>query len=460
MQDLGHVHFIGIGGVGMSGIARVLLDMGVKVSGSDLIQKELTEELANRGATVYYGHQSENLAEAALVIYSSDIPQDNVELLAAREKQIPMIHRSDLLAQLLNEKKGIAVAGSHGKTTTTSMIALIMERTGIDPTYVVGGEVVNLGSNARFGKGEYVIAEADESDQTFLKYHPYIGVVTNISPDHLENYDGDYEKLKSAYLQFLQQIKPDGTAVICGDDIELLHLQSVIKGKTITYGIDNDNVDYRAVDVKIGDRKATFSLEHHRKPLGEVTLSIPGRHNIYNALASMIVALEAGISFESVAEEIAHFRGAKRRFQIISDANDILLVDDYAVHPTEIKATLNAAKATGRKVYAVFQPHRISRAYYLLEQFAESFDEADEVVITDIYSPKGEKKVEGVNAEVLATKIQQQSNENIRYIKDLEEIITYLERRVQPGDLVITLGAGDIWKVAKQLSKSIQATTH
>ncbi len=460
MQEVEHVHFIGIGGIGMSGIARVLLDMGVKVSGSDLIQKELTEELASRGATIYYGHQSENLTGAELIVYSSDIPQDNIELLAAKEQKIPMIHRSDLLAKLLNEKMGVAVAGSHGKTTTTSMIAFIMERTGIEPTYVVGGEVVNLGSNARFGKGDYVIAEADESDKTFLKYRPYIGIVTNVSPDHLENYEGDYNKLKSAYQQFMQQIKPGGKAIICGDDAELLKLQSALTCSTISYGIDNESVDYRAVEIETGDRKATFIVEHHGSRLGQVTLTIPGRHNIYNALASIIVALEAGIPFASIVEELAHFQGAKRRFQIISDANDILIVDDYAVHPTEIKATLNAAKATGRKVYAVFQPHRISRAFYLLDQFAESFAEADEVLITDIYSPKGEKKVEGVDSEVLATKIHQHSNDNIHYIKDHGEITAYLEKCVHPGDLVITLGAGDIWKVARQLSYNIETTMH
>lgn len=457
MQLFKRVHFIGIGGSGMSGIARVLLEMGKKVSGSDLVQKEITEELATLGATVYYGHTAENVDGAELIVYSSDIPQDNIELLTAEERQIPMIHRSDLLAQLLNEKKGVAVAGSHGKTTTTSMISFILERAGVEPTYVVGGEVVNLGSNARYGKGDYCIAEADESDKTFLKYTPYIGVVTNISPDHLENYDGDYEQLKAAYLKFLQQIKPEGKAVICGDDALLRSMQTVLKCPTITYGIDHSEVDYRAVEVKVGDRKTAFTVEHAGKRLGRITLNVAGRHNIYNALASIIVALEAGIPFATIAEEIGHFRGAKRRFQVISDANDILIVDDYAVHPTEIMATLDAAKATGRKVYAVFQPHRILRCYYLMDQFAKAFADADEVLTTVIYSPKGEKKISGVNAELLTERIRNESNANTTYYPTHAEIASYLQNKVQPGDLVITLGAGDIWKVAKQLSHQFQA---
>ncbi len=452
MQQLEHVHFIGIGGSGMSGIARVLLQMGVTVSGSDLIQKELTEELASLGATVYYGHQAENLNGATLIVYSSDIPADNLEIVAAHEQQIPMMHRSDLLALLLNEKRGVAVAGSHGKTTTTSLIAFLMERAGVEPTYIIGGEVVNLGSNARFGTGDYVIGEADESDKTFLKYTPYIGVVTNISPDHLENYDGNFDLLKEAYLQFLKQIKSEGKAIICGDDPVLLQMKADIPCETITYGIDT-LVDYRAVDVQVGDRNTTFGIEHKGIRLGTITLKVAGRHNIYNALAAIIVALEAGIDFATIAEEISHFQGAKRRFQVISDTNDILIVDDYAVHPTEISATLNAAKATGRKVYAVFQPHRILRCYYLMDQFATAFSQADEVLTTEIYSPKGEKKIDGVNAQLLTERIRNESNPNTTYYPTLADMSLYLQQHIKPGDLVITLGAGDVWKVAKELSQ-------
>lgn len=456
MQPLERVHFIGIGGSGMSGIARVLLQMGVSVSGSDLIQKELTEELSRLGATIYYGHQAENVNGAKLVVFTSDIPADNIEYVTAIERNIPMMHRSDLLAQLLNEKRGVAVAGSHGKTTTTSMIAFLLERAGVEPTYIVGGEVVNLGSNARYGKGDYVIGEADESDKTFLKYAPYIGVVTNISPDHLENYDGSYAQLKAAYMQFLRQIKPGGKAIICGDDVELLQMKSDIPNETITYGIDQP-ADYRAVDVTVGDRNTTFAVEHKGNRLGTITLQVAGRHNIYNMLAALIVALEAGVDFATIAEEMSHFQGAKRRFQVISDANDILIVDDYAVHPTEIVATLHAAKATGRKVYAVFQPHRILRCYYLMDQFATAFTQADEVLTTEIYSPKGEKKIEGVNAQLLTERIQHESNSNTTYYPTLAHMTTYLKQNVKAGDLVITLGAGDVWKVAKELSEYIQS---
>lgn len=448
-----HVHFIGIGGSGMSGLARVVLEKGIRVSGSDLIEKEITKELEQLGAIIHYEHKEENINGAQMVVYSSDIPPNNVEFLAAQARHIPLLHRSDMLAQLLNERKGIAVAGSHGKTTTTSMLAFLFERAEIEPTYVVGGEVVDLGSNARYGRGEYTIAEADESDKTFLKYHPYIGIVTNISPDHLENYDGDYELLKGAYLQFLQQMKPDGTAILCGDDAVLRHMREKLTCTSVTYGIDADDVDYRATSIVVGDRTSTFTLEHRGETLGTVTLGVAGKHNVYNALATIATALEVGIPFATIAQQMPHFRGAKRRFQVISDANNILIVDDYAVHPTEIKATLAAAKDTGRNVYAVFQPHRMLRAYYLLDQFATAFADADVVLTTEIYSPKGEKKIEGIDAEILTARIRNESNPNTTYYHTLTEIITALRAVIQPGDLVITLGAGDVWKVAKELSR-------
>jgi UDP-N-acetylmuramate--alanine ligase len=454
------IHFIGIGGYGMSAIARVLLEMGMRVSGSDMVQKDLTDELAKKGAKVYIGHKKENVKGAGLIVYSSDIPQDNVELQAAKEYNIPLIHRSDLLAQLINEKSGIAVAGSHGKTTTSSMISLVMERAGADPTYIVGGELIDIGSNARFGNGPFVVAEADESDGTFLKYRPYIGVITNIEPDHLENYNGDFSRLKAAFAQFIQRIKPDGKAVLCGDDADLREMIPTIKGEKILYGIDHEDVDYRAINIEIGNRRVSFTVVHKGSVLGDIHLSVPGRHNVYNALAAMCVCLEAGIPFETIAREISHFHGAKRRFQVIGEVKDVLIVDDYAVHPTEIQATISAAKSTGRRIIAVFQPHRISRAYYLLEAFSHSFGEADEVIITDIYSPKGEKKIEGVSAKILSEKIEATSNSNIRYLPTKEEVLEYLKKSVMPGDLVLTLGAGDIWKVAKELTQYLETVSY
>ncbi|MBV6712374.1 UDP-N-acetylmuramate--L-alanine ligase [Paenibacillus chitinolyticus] len=451
-----HVHFIGIGGYGMSAIAKVMLEMGYQVSGSDLAQQELTEKLRAKGARVYIGHEAQNVNGADLVVYSTALSKDNVEMLAAGEQNIPVIHRSQMLARLMNERKGIAVAGAHGKTTTSSMIALVMERCGTDPTYIIGGEIMNIGSNAKAGKGDYVVAEADESDGTFLQYHPTLALVNNIEADHLENYDGDFENLKKAYAQFLSQVREDGKAIICLDDEYLRGMLPQIKSETLTYAIDRD-ADYVATDIELGDRKVSFSVRRGGETLGKVRLSVPGRHNVYNAMATLITCLEAGLTFDQIAEAIEEFRGAKRRFQVLGEVNDILVIDDYAHHPTEIEATISAAKATGKHLIAVFQPQRYTRTFYLFEQFSHAFKEADEVLITDIYSPAGEKQIEGISSEKLVELIRKNSNPNVTYIPTRGEAEVYLTDRVKPGDLVITMGAGDIWKTADGLAKTLRA---
>ncbi|EGL18608.1 MULTISPECIES: UDP-N-acetylmuramate--L-alanine ligase [unclassified Paenibacillus] len=451
-----HVHFIGIGGYGMSAIAKVMLEMGYQVSGSDLAQQELTEKLRAKGARVYIGHEAQNVNGADLVVYSTALSKDNVEMVAAGEQNIPVIHRSQMLARLMNERKGIAVAGAHGKTTTSSMIALVMERCGTDPTYIIGGEIMNIGSNAKAGKGDYVVAEADESDGTFLQYHPTLALVNNIEADHLENYDGDFENLKKAYAQFLSQVREDGKAIICLDDEYLRGMLPQIKSETLTYAIDRD-ADYVATDIELGDRKVSFSVRRGGETLGKVRLSVPGRHNVYNAMATLITCLEAGLTFDQIAEAIEEFRGAKRRFQVLGEVNDILVIDDYAHHPTEIEATISAAKATGKHLIAVFQPQRYTRTFYLFEQFSHAFKEADEVLITDIYSPAGEKQIEGISSEKLVELIRKNSNPNVTYIPTRGEAEVYLTDRVKPGDLVITMGAGDIWKTADGLAKTLRA---
>lgn len=451
-----HVHFIGIGGYGMSAIAKVMLEMGYQVSGSDLAQQELTEKLRAKGARVYIGHEARNVNGADLVVYSTALSKDNVEMVAAGEQNIPVIHRSQMLARLMNERKGIAVAGAHGKTTTSSMIALVMERCGTDPTYIIGGEIMNIGSNAKAGKGDYVVAEADESDGTFLQYHPTLALVNNIEADHLENYDGDFENLKKAYAQFLSQVREDGKAIICLDDEYLRGMLPQIKSETLTYAIDRD-ADYVATDIELGDRKVSFNVRRGGETLGNVRLSVPGRHNVYNAMATLITCLEAGLTFEQIAEAIEEFRGAKRRFQVLGEVNDILVIDDYAHHPTEIEATISAAKATGKHLIAVFQPQRYTRTFYLFEQFSHAFKEADEVLITDIYSPAGEKQIEGISSEKLVELIRKNSNPNVTYIPTRGEAEVYLTDRVKPGDLVITMGAGDIWKTADGLAKTLRA---
>ncbi|PWV87833.1 UDP-N-acetylmuramate--L-alanine ligase [Paenibacillus cellulosilyticus] len=444
----------------MSAIARVMLEMGYKVTGSDVVKAELAEKLAQKGAGIYIGHEADNVKGADLVVYSTALPKDNVERQAAEALNIPILHRAQMLARLMNAGKGVAVAGAHGKTTTSSMIALVMETCGIDPTFIIGGEIVNVGTNAKAGKGEYVVAEADESDGSFLQYHPAMAIVTNIEPDHLENYDGDFNKLKSAYVQFLQQVKSDGKAIVCIDDTNLQELLPQVNSgslradQVITYGIDCD-AQYRATDIELGDRKVTFKLHHQGAELGQVELSVPGRHNVYNAMATIITCLEAGLPFANVADAIKQFRGAKRRFHVLGEKNDILVIDDYAHHPTEIQATISAAKATGKRIVAVFQPQRYTRTYFLLEQFSCAFGEADEVIITDIYSPAGEQQIEGVSSRKLVELIIQNSNTNTHYIPTKEEVLEKLKAAMKPGDLIITMGAGDIWKVAAALADSL-----
>lgn len=446
----------------MSAIARVMLEMGYKVTGSDVARQELTEKLAANGASIYIGHEPEHVKGADLVVYSTALSKDNVERKAAEALNIPVLHRSQMLARLMNAGKGIAVAGAHGKTTTSSMIALVMESCNADPTYIIGGEIVNVGTNAKAGKGEYVVAEADESDGSFLQYHPTLAIVTNIEPDHLENYDGDFGKLKAAYVQFLQQVKTGGKAIVCADDetvtelIPQVYQGTVDPSQLVTYGIDGD-ADYKAGNIELGDRRVSFTMTYKGAQLGAIELSVPGRHNVYNAMATVITCLEAGLSFDEVAKAIRLFRGAKRRFQVLGEVNDILVIDDYAHHPTEIRATISAAKATGKRIVAVFQPQRYTRTFFLFEQFSRAFPEADEVIITDIYSPAGEQQIEGVHSHKLVELIKSNSNANTVYLPTKEEVLAYLTERVAPGDLVITMGAGDIWKVADSLAKSLKS---
>jgi len=441
----------------MSAIARVMLEMGYQVSGSDVVRQELTDKLAAKGAQIYIGHEADHVRGADLVVYSTALPKDNVERREAEQLNIPVLHRAQMLARLLNDRTGVAVAGAHGKTTTSSMIALVMEKCGLDPTYIIGGEIVNVGTNAKAGQGRFVVAEADESDGSFLQYESAVAVVTNIEADHLENYDGDFNKLKAAYVSFLENVRPDGCAVVCYDDENVRELlPKVADKKIITYGADSEDAEYRATDIELGDRCVSFTVNRRADTLGRITLSVPGRHNVYNALATVIVCLEAGATFEGIAEAIREFRGAKRRFQVLGEVRDMLVIDDYAHHPTEIQATIQAAKATGKRIIAVFQPQRYTRTYFLLDAFSRAFSDADEVMITDIYSPAGEQKIEGVNSRRLVELISENSNPNVSYVPTKEEVRDLLAERVAPGDLVLTMGAGDIWKTAVELSKLLK----
>jgi UDP-N-acetylmuramate--alanine ligase len=455
MNSQKRVHFVGIGGYGMSAIARVLLDLGYQVSGSDVAENALVKNLMERGAEVSIGHSAEHVHGADIVVYSSSISPDNVERVAAKEQGIEVLHRSQMLARLLNDKKGIAVAGAHGKTTTSSMVAQTLELCGVDPTYIIGGEIVALKGNAKAGRSDYVVAEADESDGSFLEYYPHLAVVTNIEADHLENYGGDFENLKKAYRSFLNQVRPDGAAVLFWDDGYVREMADDVNGRIITYAIERD-ADYRAVNIRENLRQIQFTVVRGEEVLGDVLLNIPGRHNVANALAAVIVCLEAGVPFEQIVKALFRFQGAKRRFQVIGEEQDILIVDDSAHHPTEIQATLKGAKALDRRMVVVFQPQRYSRTHLLMNEFSQAFYDADEVIINTIYAPPGEQPIPGVTAERLAELIKQNSNANTRFLATKEEVVEYLVQHLKPNDLVMTMGAGDIWRVAHMLKDELQ----
>lgn len=454
MKQREHVHFVGIGGYGMSAIARVMLDMGFDVSGSDVSSQELTERLITRGATVFQGHKAEQVTGADVVVYSTALGQDNVEIQAARQQNIPVIHRSEMLARLMADRVGVAVTGAHGKTTTTSMIAYVMEHCGLDPTFVIGGVVSNIGDNAKAGRGDYVVAEADESDGSFLHYRPQVAVVTNIEADHLEHYDGDFSNLKKAYKQFIQQVPDEGLLVASGLDEDLQELLPFATCNVVTYAVDGE-ATYTARNVELSGRGSTSDIYFEGKHIGTLSLTLPGVHNVMNALACIAVSRFAGLEFPAIAEALHDFHGAKRRFQVISENGGVLVIDDYAHHPTEIKATIDAARATGRRIVAVFQPQRYTRTFFLFDAFAKAFEGADEVVIADIYSPAGEKRIEGVSAERLVEEIRINSNRNVRFEKTKDDVFRYLLGRVESGDLVITMGAGDIWQVAYRLGDAL-----
>ncbi|MCL6453151.1 MAG: UDP-N-acetylmuramate--L-alanine ligase [Alicyclobacillus sp.] len=449
-----HVHFVGIGGYGMSAIARVMLDLGYEVSGSDVSAQELTQRLQNLGATVYHGHAPHQVDGADIVVYSTALPQDNVELAAARSKDIPVIHRSEMLARLMEGRIGVAVTGAHGKTTTTSMISYVLDRCGLEPTFVVGGVVSNIGDNAKAGRGQYVVAEADESDGSFLHYRPQIAVVTNIEADHLEHYGGDFENLKAAYRTFVQQIPEDGLLVASAADPHLGDLLPDAHCHVVTFAID-EPATVTATAVRLEDRGSTCDVYARGERLGRLQLAVPGRHNILNALAAIAVCQAAGLDFADICAALAEFHGAKRRFQVISETADVAVVDDYAHHPTEISATIEAARATGRRIVAVFQPQRYTRTFFLFDAFAQAFRGADEVVILDIYSPAGEQRIEGVSAERLVEAIRARSNPNVRFLATKDDAFHYLEQTVSAGDLVLTMGAGDVWKVAVRLAEAL-----
>jgi UDP-N-acetylmuramate--alanine ligase len=444
-----HIHFVGIGGIGMSGIAEVLLNLGYHISGSDIKETEVTRRLQILGCEIFYGHRKENVKEADVVVVSSAIRQSNPEVEVAEQRLIPVIPRAEMLAELMRMKKGIAIAGTHGKTTTTSLIATVLAAGGLDPTVVIGGRLNSIGSNARLGQGEFLVAEADESDGSFLKLMPTIAVVTNIDPEHLDYYSG-IEEIKEAFLSFINKIPFFGLAVLCLDHPNIQNLIPRLKKRFSTYGLTTQ-ADFQAKEIVFEGLSTTFDVLHQRREVGRLRIQMPGLHNVYNALATVATAFELGIPFRIVQDTLREFSGIQRRFLIKGEKKGILIVDDYGHHPVEIIATLKAAR-TGweRRIVAVFQPHRYSRTKALFHDFLTAFYDADILILTDIY-PAGEDRIEGVEAKALFEGLREYGHKDVTYLADKREIVEHLLRVVVPGDLVITLGAGDIWQVAEEL---------
>jgi UDP-N-acetylmuramate--alanine ligase len=448
------IHFVGIGGIGMSGIAELLLNLGYGVSGSDLAESDVTRRLESLGARVHRGHGPENVGEADVVVYSSAVRTDNPEIVAARERGIPVIRRAEMLAELMRLKYGIAVAGAHGKTTTTSMIAAVLAHAGLDPTAVVGGKLQGLGGGAKLGQGDYLVAEADESDGSFLRLSPTVAVVTNIDREHLDHYR-DLVHIQETFLEFINRIPFYGVAVLCLDDPHLPALLPRIEKRVLTYGL-NPQADIQAAEIRPNGTSCVFTVSLHRTKLGEVCLPLPGLHNVLNALAATGVALELDVPFLKVQEALGSFAGVHRRFQVKAIIDEITVVDDYGHHPSEIRATLQAAKSSwGRRLLVIFQPHRYTRTHHLYEDFLTAFHEADTLFVMDIYGA-GEDPIPEVSGQALCRGIRQAGHRDAHYVRDREHLVEEVMRRLAPGDVVLTLGAGDVWKLGEELIERLE----
>jgi UDP-N-acetylmuramate--alanine ligase len=459
------VHFVGVGGIGMSGIAELLANLGYTVSGSDQKRSETTERLATLGVSVCEGHAAAHVGDADVVVVSSAVRPDNAEVVEARARAIPVIPRAEMLAELMRLRSGIAVAGAHGKTSTTSMIALALERAGLDPTAVIGGRLRAFGSNARLGRGEYMVAEADESDRSFLKLSPTIAVVTNIDREHMEAYGG-FDDLQQAFVDFANKVPFYGVIIACADDLELARLLSRMTRRVITYGCSAE-ADLAATEVQLSGfgsrstvvrRSSRGSSGDDAAPemLGTLRLQVPGRHSVLNALAAIGVGLELGVPFEVLAAALADFQGAERRFERRGVVHGITVVDDYGHHPTEIAAVLDAARAAApTRVIVAFQPHRYSRTAQLMPEFAAALSGADEVVLTDIYAA-GEEAIPGVDVDALAAAADRRRTRPVTVVRALDRVAPTVAAMAAPGDLVITLGAGSIGGVAQQVVRELE----
>ncbi len=448
-RKIRRVHFVGIGGIGMSGIAEVLLNLGYRVSGSDLVESETTLRLQRLGAEVRTGHRAENLKDADVVVISSAVPKENPEVIAAHERIIPVIPRAEMLAELMRMKYGVAVAGTHGKTTTTSMIATVMAQGGLDPTAVIGGKLNIFGSNAKLGKGELLVAEADESDGSFLRLSPTIAVVTNIDPEHLDHYR-NLEEIQKAFLEFINKVPFYGLAILCLDQENVQALFPWVQRRYVTYGLSSQ-ANFRAADVSYHGLMTSFRVFAGDKEWGRISIQMPGLHSVYNALATIATAAELDIDFEVVRQALGSFSGIQRRFQIKGEWDGVMVVDDYGHHPAEIKATLGAAKSGwGRRTVVIFQPHRYSRTRDLFKEFLTAFNQVDVLFLTEIY-PAGEDPIPGVNARGLYEGIKEHGHKDVTLVLDKSTLLDQLLPRLRPEDMVFTLGAGDVWKIGEAL---------
>jgi UDP-N-acetylmuramate--alanine ligase len=452
-KKIKRLHFVGIGGSGMNGIAEILINLGYNITGSDLRRSEVSDRLEEMGATIFYGHSPSNLGDTDVVVISSAIRGDNPELISAAERGIPVIRRAEMLAELMRLKWGIAVAGTHGKSTTTSLIGEVLTGADLDPTVIVGGKVVNLSSNVRLGTGEYLIAEADEFDRSFLRLSPTVAVVTNMEREHMECYS-DMDELRGAFLEFMNKVPFYGAVVMCIDEPPLQELMPEIERRIITYGLSTQ-ADVRAVKVQFNQNGTQFTVLADDKPLGVVQTNLIGLHNVKNTLAAIAVGLEIGIDFAQMRKSLALFAGVYRRFQFKGEVDNIIVVDDFGHHPTEVSVTLQAAKTSyERRIVAVFQPHLYSRTKEFSQEFGKAFLNSDVLIVTEIYGAR-EEPISGVSGELIARAARDYGHRNVYFEPDPERIPELLEHITKQNDLVITLGAGPIWKVGENFIKML-----
>lgn len=451
------IHFVGIGGIGMSGIAEVLLNLGYGIGGSDVQTSDTTKRLQQLGAVIAVGHAAENIADADVVVTSTAVKADNPEVLEAHRKNIPVIPRAEMLAELLKMKFSVAVSGSHGKTTTTSMISTLLAEGGLDPTMVIGGKLASIGSNARLGGGDILVAEADESDGSFLKLSPTIAVITNIDREHLDYYPG-IEEIKAAFLKFANMVPFYGCAVMCGDNEHVRAIAPSIKRRVITYGISHP-ADYTTSDILHSDAGTRYTLSYRGEPLGDVALMVPGLFNVYNSMAAIAVGRELGLDMATLCKGLLAFSGVQRRLEIKGKAAGITVVDDYGHHPTEIMATLAAARQMRQgRLIVVFQPHRFTRTKALFDEFTRAFGDADALVLNDIY-PASEAPIPGVHSAALWAAIKEGGHPCVEYIAQPQGTIEFLLANAKPGDTVLTLGAGSVYKIGETFLAQLKEGT-